>query len=462
MIARRSSLRRTFAALFVFLVGIAGVVLSPFSKSSPVAIAQTNSQDLSVTMGTDWDPSDPTGLLVYNISIYNSRPQAATGVTLTDAVPANETIRAVTSTPPGLCPTGPVMSNPVFCDVGLLAPFTTAEIEVTVQMPSVPFGPGLTNTAQVSDGDGAAAPVVAYPLGDCATAPDGILPNGVPMAFTDIGSAINNPTPTQSNPTPTPQFGLIPRYGGNGPIELNSSGAITGRVLPWSSIYAALPSASGLSYGIVFKNSEPGDFNGEDYLMQQPTFSALTRLTWYVWREARLDQTGSWSVGGKAVRARVSAAYDSLGEHAPSGADAHYEGRAVDLSTIDNSGNVSASTLGRLSILAHCAGFDWSFYEPVDTTRASSTHVHASTVGTTANDRGLRFIVSDSSIDYMLVTRVSDGAAIGVPYSNMGLATTRSEWVNGLGAQSTYGQPGTNDGYIAGSQPPGPNKSVTL
>jgi hypothetical protein len=101
---------------------------------------------------------------------------------------------------------------------------------------------------------------------------------------------------------------------------------------------------------IVFKNEETTD---ADRMMTPRLARRLSTLNQLVRRE--------WD----GLSVRVTEAWDENGEHGPS--SAHYEGRAVDLTTSD----IDPGKLGRLAFLAVEAGFDWVYFE-------DRTHVHAS------------------------------------------------------------------------------------
>jgi uncharacterized protein YcbK (DUF882 family) len=125
---------------------------------------------------------------------------------------------------------------------------------------------------------------------------------------------------------------------------------------------SATPTSLGLSTNnspnIVFKNEEGDD---SDRQMSQELMEKVNELAILVANE--------WP----NVKLRVVEAWDNNAEHGSQGLpknqrrSAHYDGRAVDITTSD----IDAGKLGRLGALARQAGFDWVFYE-------DNAHIHAS------------------------------------------------------------------------------------
>lgn len=133
---------------------------------------------------------------------------------------------------------------------------------------------------------------------------------------------------------------------------------------------------------IEFKNEETidtGRWRGrdernhqdEDFFMDPNAAAALAILHPLVAADWYDPFTGE-----PAVSLRVTDAYDSLIEHSP--VSTHYQGRGVDLTLnpVPTPNNVSRRAwYGRLSALAVCAGFDYSYFE-------NRFHVHASVLPT--------------------------------------------------------------------------------
>jgi len=130
--------------------------------------------------------------------------------------------------------------------------------------------------------------------------------------------------------------------------EQDAIGRVLVRVSREMADYRSL--ARNRSTEIVFKDEES---TGADRMMTPRLERRVRTLHQLVRRE--------WD----GVGLRVTEAWDENGEHGPS--SAHYEGRAVDLTTSD----LDPSKLGRLAYLAVEAGFDWVYFE-------DRTHVHAS------------------------------------------------------------------------------------
>jgi hypothetical protein len=135
----------------------------------------------------------------------------------------------------------------------------------------------------------------------------------------------------------------VPRTG-----EQEAIGAVEGRVVRQGAGFRELTRNRNVE--IVFKDEEA---TGADRVMTPRLAERLARLSRLVQEE--------WG----DVRLRVTEAWDENGEHGNQ--SAHYEARAVDLTTSD----LDPAKLGRLGYLAVEAGFDWVYFE-------DRTHVHAS------------------------------------------------------------------------------------
>lgn len=130
---------RRFAALAAALVGSAGLVALP-------AYGQQPSADVSVTKTDSPDPVAAGRSLTYTVTVANSGPERATGVTVTDTLPPGVTFVSADASK-GNC-TG---SAPVTCNLGALRKGESAKITIVVR----PTTAGtLTNRAQVTANQG--------------------------------------------------------------------------------------------------------------------------------------------------------------------------------------------------------------------------------------------------------------------------------------------------------------------
>lgn len=108
---------------------------------------------------------------------------------------------------------------------------------------------------------------------------------------------------------------------------------------------------------VIFKNEESSVFARDDEYMTASTASKLNVLAEKVKK----------SLPNSTIR--VTEAFDKNGEHA--NYSTHYDGRALDLTLVNQEGALNNKNLSALAILAREAGFDWVFYE-------DSFHIHVS------------------------------------------------------------------------------------
>jgi WXG100 family type VII secretion target len=130
--------------------------------------------------------------------------------------------------------------------------------------------------------------------------------------------------------------------------EVSTVGAIAGKIARGTPEFDALVKNDNAD--IVYKDEEG---TGADLMMSRGMKEKLDALSIFVraeWPDQKL---------------RVTEAWDESDEH--SGASAHYEGRAADITISDK----DSAKLGRLAQLAADAGFDWVYYE-------DTKHVHVS------------------------------------------------------------------------------------
>jgi uncharacterized repeat protein (TIGR01451 family) len=98
--------------------------------------------DLGITKTPSPGPYGTGGTLTYTLVVTNNGPNAASGVTVTDTLPAGTTFQS--STPAGVC-SG---TTTITCNAGTVANGGTATFTLTITLPSTP-GP-ITNTATVT------------------------------------------------------------------------------------------------------------------------------------------------------------------------------------------------------------------------------------------------------------------------------------------------------------------------
>jgi len=162
------------------------------SDNTATATAFVQSQsDLGVTKSAGAAPAYRGGPLTYTIGYSASGPSTASGVTITDALPANVTFASIVA--PGLsCTTPPVGSTgTVSCSAAALPPGSSGTITLGVLVdPSTAAGTAITNTASIAGNvadpnslnDSASAGVTTVAAADLsvaiADAPDPVFPGG--------------------------------------------------------------------------------------------------------------------------------------------------------------------------------------------------------------------------------------------------------------------------------------------
>ena len=142
---RPRNLLRTIAIL-VILISLAGVL--PVA-GFPLFSVSIDGADLSISIADDPDPVLVGRALTYTLTVTNNGPDAATGVTTTDALPGGVTFVSATSTA-GKCAES---SGVVTCFAGALdiGETVTTTTTTTTTVVVIPTATGvITNTASVS------------------------------------------------------------------------------------------------------------------------------------------------------------------------------------------------------------------------------------------------------------------------------------------------------------------------
>jgi hypothetical protein len=123
-------------------------------------VAAFASAGITTTMTDAPDPVYPGAGLTYTITVANGGPDAATGLTLTDALPAGTLFASLTAPGGWACTTPAVGANgTVTCTAPTLAALSSAIFTLSVTVdPAVAPGTVLTNTASVTQTSSEATP----------------------------------------------------------------------------------------------------------------------------------------------------------------------------------------------------------------------------------------------------------------------------------------------------------------
>jgi uncharacterized repeat protein (TIGR01451 family) len=122
----------------------------PFAAAIRPSVTQA-SADVSVTMSVSPNPVAPGGTLLYTIGVTNNGPDAATGVSLSDLLPAGTTFSSF-SAPAGWNPTAPAVggTGTVSATIASLAPHASASFSLVLQVNSNAANQStITNSASV-------------------------------------------------------------------------------------------------------------------------------------------------------------------------------------------------------------------------------------------------------------------------------------------------------------------------
>src|SRR6185503_4706869 len=116
------------------------------NNSASASTTVNPATDLAVTKTDSPDPVVAGNTLTYNLTATNNGPSNATGVTLTDKLPAGVTYQSATPSQ-GSCSQA---SGTVTCNLGSIASGGSATAAIAVTPP--PAGGTITNTASITGG----------------------------------------------------------------------------------------------------------------------------------------------------------------------------------------------------------------------------------------------------------------------------------------------------------------------
>ncbi len=227
--------------------------------------------DLSVTQTDTPDPVNVVGSLAYTLAVANGGPEAATGVTVTDTLPAGTTFQSASATQ-GSCTHA---AGVVTCLLGNLGSGANATINVAVTAPVV--AGTITNSATVSGNetdpflgnntDNETTTVQNLNVNQlCYLVADNGGGNGGNDLFTRIDTADFNPVTNETNigtGTGTNTIEAIAFNSSTGVVYAADAGQL-GTLSTVSGVFQALPQSIGNGDGI-FGNVNFSDVDGLAY-----------------------------------------------------------------------------------------------------------------------------------------------------------------------------------------------------
>jgi uncharacterized repeat protein (TIGR01451 family) len=118
--------------------------------TTSTAVSSATSADLRIAKSDSPDPVTSGGTLTYTINVNNDSPtNAAANVIVTDQLPSGVTFVSCSTSPPGLCPSAPVVGGLVTVNLGALPANAIAIVTIQTTVTAAP-GSALANSASVT------------------------------------------------------------------------------------------------------------------------------------------------------------------------------------------------------------------------------------------------------------------------------------------------------------------------
>lgn len=203
------------------------------AAAAPVRSQSTGQPQLYLTQAVDHAQVQPGGEITVTLLYINGGPGGTTGVTISDVLPPNTTLVAVSNG-------GVVFGNSVFWGIGALGPRQRGSVALSVQVnPNVPAGTTITNTAQISS--------VEAPVGVPSNSVTVTVAAALPASFLTLTQSVDVATAspgtpidfllTVTNPGPGPATGVTlvsPVPLGTTPVAASDGGVIANGVATWA------------------------------------------------------------------------------------------------------------------------------------------------------------------------------------------------------------------------------------
>ncbi|HEX8853729.1 MAG TPA: hypothetical protein VF754_09595, partial [Pyrinomonadaceae bacterium] len=135
-----------YARLLLLTLLCIGSLSQPWKTFAATQDAQAPEADLTVTKSGD-ETARVGGTITYNLVVTNGGPDAASNVTLTDAIPAHTAFVSATSSSGSVA----FANNRLEADLGTLNPFDSVSVTLVVSVnEDTPRGTTISNTAKIT------------------------------------------------------------------------------------------------------------------------------------------------------------------------------------------------------------------------------------------------------------------------------------------------------------------------